>query len=101
MDDEGGPDRGDRRGVRAGDDRLGQRLAASRHGRLSPSVWCLSTAARSGLPYSTSRLTTIEGSSLPSMPASTLRAVEIAMRTAASLLSPALCGVRITFSSAN
>ena len=30
------------------------------------------------------------------MPASTLRAVEIAMRTAASLLSPAPCGVRIT-----
>jgi len=30
------------------------------------------------------------------MPARTLRAVEIAMRIAASLLSPALCGVRNT-----
>jgi hypothetical protein len=35
-------------------------------------------------------LTTIERSSLPSMPASTFFAVEIAMRIAASLLSPAL-----------
>ena len=51
--------------------------------------------------HSTSRLTTIEGSSLPSMPASTLRAVETAMRIAASLLRPALCGVRITLGSAS
>jgi hypothetical protein len=39
--------------------------------------------------HSTSRLTTIARSSLPSIPASTLRAVEIAMRIAASLLRPA------------
>jgi hypothetical protein len=41
-------------------------------------------------------VTTIEGSSLPSMPARTLRAVEIAMRIAAPLPSPALGGLRIT-----
>ena len=35
------------------------------------------------------------------MPASTFFAVEIAMRIAASLLSPALWGVRITLSSAS
>jgi hypothetical protein len=34
-------------------------------------------------------LTTIEWSSLPSMPASALRAVEIAVRIAAALLRPA------------
>jgi hypothetical protein len=35
------------------------------------------------------------------MPASTLRAVEIAMRIEASLLSPALCGVSAMLGSAN
>jgi hypothetical protein len=64
-------------------------LKSVRHGRML------------GLTQSTSRLTTIEGSSLPSMPARTLRAVEIAMRIAASLLSPALCGERTTLSSAS
>jgi hypothetical protein len=40
-----------------------------------------------------SALTIIDGSSLPSMPASALRAVEIAVRIAASWLMPAVCAL--------
>jgi hypothetical protein len=49
-------------------------------------------------PHNTSRLAIILVSSLPSMPASALRAVGIAMRIAASWLRPALWGLRIRLS---
>jgi hypothetical protein len=70
-------------GIRTGGGQMGRKTG------YQPGT-CSHTQAKAGArASSTSRLTTIDGSSLP---ASTFFAVEIAMRIAASLLRPALCG---------